>query len=109
MSFQNYIANVSFGANTTGPFVILANTFQDAARQAAQAYDQNTAVTLANGEIRFAARLNPGVVNSVGSNNRSLTVTVIDPSAPTFGAPNTFVMTVATTAISPVVAAVYNA
>lgn len=109
MSTQNYIANVSFGANTTMPFVILANTYQDAARLAALAYDQNTAVTLANGESRFAARLNPGVVNSVGSNSRSLTVTVTDPSAAIFGAANTFVMTVVSTAIAPVVAATYNA
>lgn len=107
MPMQNYIANVSFGANTTLPFVVFANTFQDAANKAALAYDQNTAVTLANGETRFAARLNPGVVNSVGSNNRSLTVFVTDPASPPFGVTNTFTMTVSTVAISPVVAATY--
>jgi len=109
MPTQNYIANVSFGANTTLPFVIIANTFQDAARLAAQAYDQNASVTLANGDTRFAARLNPGVVNSVGGNSRSLTVTVTDPASPPFGVTNTFTMTVSTTATVPVVAATYNA
>ena len=107
MPMQNYIANVSFGANTTLPFVVFANTFQDAANKAALAYDQNTVVTLANGEFRAAARLNPGVVNSVGGNSRSATVTVFDPASPPFGVTNTFTMTVVSTALVPVVSATY--
>ena len=109
MPQQNYIANTLFGANTSMPFVVYANTLQEAAAKAAQAYDQNTAVTLANGESRFAARLNPGVVNSVGSNSRSMTVVVTDPAAPPFGVTNPFTITVSSVADVPVKSAVYNA
>ena len=105
MPAQNYIANANFGANTTLPFLINANTFQDAAIKAAIAYDQNTAVTLPNGDSRFAGRLNPGVVNSVGGNSRTMTVTVIDPSAPPFVPANTYTLNVVTSAFTnPVVA-----
>ena len=109
MPAQNYLANVNFGSNTTLPFLIYANTFQDAAIKAALAYDQNTAVTLPNGDSRFAARLNPGVVNSVGGNSRSVTVTVTDPSSPPFGPANTFTLTVTSVADNPAKVATYFA
>jgi hypothetical protein len=108
MPAQNYIANVVFGSNTTQAFLINANTFQDAAIKAALAYDQNTAVTLPNGDSRFAARLNPGTVNSVGGNNRSVTVTVTDPSSPPFGPANTFTLTVSTVAFTAPTVATYS-
>ena len=107
MPAQLYTANVLFGANTTLPFVILANTVQDAAQLALRAYDQNAAITLANGDTRPANRLAASIpLNAVGSNNYFATVFIRDPSDPKLGS-NSYQMNVSTVAIAPITVATY--
>jgi hypothetical protein len=79
MPTQIYYANVSYGANTTTYFQVLANTYQDAAQQAVERYEANAAIALPNGDIRFA---NPnGAKTPIGnSTGRRATVYVRDPS-----------------------------
>jgi hypothetical protein len=90
MPFQVYQANVIFGANTTGPIVILGNTIQEVAETALRAMDQNSAVLLANGESRNAAIRNPTVIGTIFSNTRSAFVLVRDPSVTPFNSPSVF-------------------
>ena len=87
MPFQAYQANAIFGANNTGPIVILANTIQEVAETALRAMDQNTVVLLANGETRGAAVRNAAVVGTIASNSRSGFVLVRDPSLGPFQSP----------------------
>lgn len=90
MPFQAYQANVVFGTNTTGPFIVLANTIQEAADTALRAFDQNTLIQLANGEFRAAARLATAAIGTVYSNTRTAFVLVRDPSVTPFNSPTVF-------------------
>lgn len=90
MPLQLYQANVVFGANTTGPIVVLGNTIQEVADTALRSLDQNTLVQLANGEFRAAARLNTGVIGTIYSNTRTAFVLVRDPSVTPFNSPTVF-------------------
>jgi hypothetical protein len=111
MPQQIYLANVVFGANITNYFPILANNVGDAASLALRAYDQNAAITLANGVVRSVGNT-AGVLNAVGSNNLTGTVYVKDPANPlmSIGASSyAYQMTVFANTITPVVAATYIA
>lgn len=90
MPFQAYQANVVFGANTTGPFLVFGNTIQEVADTALRSLDQNVVVQLANGEFRAAARLATGAIGTIYSNTRTAFVLVRDPSVTPFNSPNVF-------------------
>ena len=112
MSQQLYLANVVFGANITNYFTILANTVQEAAALAAQAYDQNTTVYLANGAARSYGSATR--INAAGSNNATITVYIKDPAAPLLGPTgtantNAWLMSVTTAAIAVPTVATYTA
>lgn len=90
MPFQTYQANVVFGSNTTGPFVLLGNTIQEVADTALRALDQNTLVQLANGDFRAAGRLATAAIGTIYSNTRTAFVLVRDPSVTPFNSPTVF-------------------
>ena len=107
MPAQNYQANVVFGANISGYFVVYANSVQDAATLALTRYDQNTAVNLPNGDIRVYGTLAKDK-NAIGSNSYAATVYVKDPSAPA-GLANAWAVTAFSAALTVPVAATYGA
>lgn len=80
-----YHANVAFGANITGYFVIQANSVQDAASLAVRAYDQNASVQLANGDSRYRGNT-AGIVNNVANTEAQAIVYVKDPANQEFPA-----------------------
>lgn len=107
MPTQTYYANVVFGANISNYFVLTANSIQDAAGLAVQYYDQNTVVSLANGDTRRYGTLAKDR-NAIGSNGYAAIVYVKDPSSPA-GLANAWQMTVQTSALTVPIAATYSA
>ena len=80
MPQQIYLANVTFGANATGYFQVLANTYQEAGVLATRYYEANAAAFLPNGEPRFVGQPS-GHTNAIGNGiNRLATVYVRDSS-----------------------------
>lgn len=107
MPQQLYQANVVFGANISGYFTLQANSVQDAAGLALTKYDQNSVVSLANGDTRFYGTLAKDK-NAIGSNGYSATVYVKDPSNPV-GLANAWTMTVQSTTLAVPIVATYGA
>jgi len=107
MPTQTYYANVVFGSNVSNYFVLQADNIQQAAALAVQYYDQNTVVSLANGDTRRYGTLAKGH-NAIGSNGYAAIVYVKDPSSPA-GLANAWQMTVQTAALTVPVAATYSA
>ncbi len=105
MPSQLYHANVAFGANITGYFVIQAGSLQEAAALAVKAYDQNTAVQLANGDTRTRGNT-AGIVNNLANTGAAVTVYVKNP---TEGLANAWQLTVQAAAITPPTLATYTA